>query len=434
MITAQDGAARGLAPLPHATGAPTLAVPFAQRLLLVVLFITVMSSSFVFIQPAPYEGLVALLGIACLTAGVTVERKVAPLILLLLIWNFSGCFALMPVLDRPDTPWFIGISFYLALTAILYSCLFAQDSLRRLSTMRKAYILSALLTTTTGLIGYFNLYPGAVDVFTLGERASATFKDPNVFGPFLILPLLLLVERSVASGVKMLDVLYTMVILVGLLLSFSRGAWGHFAFSAVLMLWLMFATSPNKQSRVRILTFSLVIIAIGLAIFVIVIQIDVVHDMLLRRASLLQDYDVGPSGRFGIQEKSVEEMLSHANGLGPFEMGRRFGLASHNTYVGTMLQYGWIGGIAYLVLTLLTLALGFRAALIRTPWQSYLIPAYATYAGLVFESFIIDTDHWRHYYLVLGIVWALVAATSKYVRSERICVPIGPALLDTPSR
>jgi hypothetical protein len=66
------------------------------------------------------------------------------------------------------------------------------------------------------------------------------------------------------------------------------------------------------------------------------------------------------------------------------------------------------------------MALGFRATLIRTPWQSYLIPAYATYVGLAYESLIIDTDHWRHYYLVLGIVWGIITATSNHVRLRQM--------------
>ena len=436
MITAQDIAAQGPAPFPNTQRAPAHAALLPQRLLNIVLFITVLSSSVVFIQPAPYDGFIWLLGIACLIAGVTVDRKVTPLLLLLLIWNFSGFFALMPVLDRPNTPSFIGISLYLAVTAVLFACVFAQDSVKRLSVMRTAYILSALLTTVTGVMGYFNMFPGAHNIFTFSERASATFKDPNVFGPFLILPLLFLIERIIVVGVRLRDFVCTLVLLFGLLLSFSRGAWGHFGLSAALMLGLMFVTSQNRQSRFRIAAFGLVVLIASAILFIVVIQIDAVSEMLLKRASLLQDYDVKPGGRFDIQAKSMEQMLLNPNGLGPFEMARRFGLASHNTYLGTMLQYGWIGGLTYLTLTLLTLALGFRAVLIRTPWQSYLIAAYATYVGLVLESFIIDTDHWRHYYLVLGIVWGLVTATSNHVRSRQMSVPVGyaPASLSTPAR
>jgi hypothetical protein len=45
-----------------------------------------------------------------------------------------------------------------------------------------------------GIAGYFNLFPGA-EYFTRFDRARGTFQDPNVFGPFLVLPTLLLIQR-----------------------------------------------------------------------------------------------------------------------------------------------------------------------------------------------------------------------------------------------
>ena len=29
------------------------------------------------------------------------------------------------------------------------------------------------------------------------------------------------------------------------------------------------------------------------------------------------------------------------------------------------------------------------------------------------EGAVIDTDHWRHYYLVLGVLWGLMAAEGR---------------------
>jgi hypothetical protein len=36
---------------------------------------------------------------------------------------------------------------------------------------------------------------------------------------------------------------------------------------------------------------------------------------------------------------------------------------------------------------------------------------YAAYVGVLVESVIIDIDHWRHYFLILGVLWGLMAAT-----------------------
>jgi len=91
-------------------------------------------------------------------------------------------------------------------------------------------------------------------------------------------------------------------------------------------------------------------------------------------------------------------------------------LQQHNVYLQAFIVYGWIGGLTYIVLLLSTLWIGIRTALVRTPWQPYLITAFATFVGEVLEGFIIDTDHWRHFFLLLGMVWGLAAATLNQTR------------------
>ena len=65
---------------------------------------------------------------------------------------------------------------------------------------------------------------------------------------------------------------------------------------------------------------------------------------------------------------------------------------------------GWLGGAAYLALVVVTLMLGLIAAPMQTPWQYYLITAYGVFVGEAFEGMIVDTDHWRHFFLLLGLV------------------------------
>jgi hypothetical protein len=44
------------------------------------------------------------------------------------------------------------------------------------------------------------------------------------------------------------------------------------------------------------------------------------------------------------------------------------------------------------------------------------------------EGFVIDSDHWRHFYLLLGMVWGLSAATFKRVRNAPLRAPAGWAV------
>jgi hypothetical protein len=81
--------------------------------------------------------------------------------------------------------------------------------------------------------------------------------------------------------------------------------------------------------------------------------------------------------------------------------------------------YGWFGGLAYILLLLVTLIVGLRSAFIQTPWQIATITAFATFVGEVGEGMVIDTDHWRHFFLLLGMVWGLAAATRVHMRARR---------------
>ena len=67
---------------------------------------------------------------------------------------------------------------------------------------------------------------------------------------------------------------------------------------------------------------------------------------------------------------------------------------------------------------LVTLVVGLRSALIAAPWRLASITAIGTFIGEVGEGMVIDTDHWRHFFLLLGMVWGLAAATRHYRQGQ----------------
>jgi hypothetical protein len=417
LITATDIAPPGLSPALHAAS-------FRERLLLIILFITVFASSVAFIEPSPHDVLVGVLAIAALIAGVRLERALVVPLLLLLIWNFAGMLALMHVPGEEKTIQYTATSVYLAIVGLLFACLFAQNTMARLNAMRIAYVATAIIATFVGAAGYFDLF-GTGHLFAPLGRALGAFKDPNVFGPFLIWPALFLLYRMIGRGVRFGDVLLAGILLFGLLLSFSRGAWFHFAVSCVVMVALAFVTAPNARLRLRVLAVSASGIVVLSLVFLFLLSFDAIQAMFEERARLIQSYDVGQGGRFLLQELALTAVLNFPYGMGPFEFARVHGLQQHNMYLQAFLVYGWLGAMAYLLLLLSTLVVGLRNALVITPWQPYLITAVATFAGEMAEGVVIDTDHWRHFYLLLGMIWGLVAATLRQVRARPIHTPAG---------
>ena len=429
MITAQEVArisAQGTA-FNRAAPAIAPAAPVAalrERLLLVVLYITVLASSVAFIEPSPHDGLMGVLAFACLVAGIRFERHVALLFLLLLIFNVAGLLSLLNVPGQEQTVQYAATSIYLGIAAVLFASLFAHNTMPRIATVRAAYVLTATVIALAGIAGYFSLFPGAHDLFATNDRALGAFKDPNVFGPFLIWPALVVLDRILVRRVRFTDVFVVGILLLGLLLSFSRGAWFHFAVSCAVMIGLAFLTAETPSKRLRIFVMTAIGVAALVAFVVIALSFDSVATMFRERAQLIQSYDVGSGGRFRLQELALGALLKFPNGMGPFEFSRVHGLQQHNVYLQAFLVYGWAGGMAYVTLLFATVWTALRTVFTRTPWQPYLICAFAAFVGEVLEGFVIDTDHWRHFFLLLGMIWGLGAATLNYRRAHPMPLPV----------
>jgi O-antigen ligase len=425
LITAGDMAIAVARPVQIPAQYPTYApaIPFRERLLLVVLYVTVLASSIAFIEPSPHDGLMAVLAVACLIAGVRFERSFALPLTLLLTWNVAGMVALINSIDAVKSVQATVTALYLAIAAMLFACILAQNTLQRVVTMRAAYVPTATVVSIAGIAGYLHLFPGAFELFAPFGRALGAFKDPNVFGPFLIWPALIVIERMMTRRIALIDVAIVGALLVGLLLSFSRGAWFHFAVSCAVMLALAVLVAPSTGARMRIVGLSVIGAAALAALLAVLLSFDSIGRFFFERAHLIQDYDVGQTGRFGLQEIALATLLEYPGGLGPEEFARLHGLQPHNVYLQVFMVSGWIGGFSYILLLLSTLWVGMRTVLVRTPWQAYTIVTFATFFGEVAEGFVIDSDHWRHFYLLVGMVWGLAAATLKHKNGGSAAMP-----------
>jgi len=389
------------------------AAPLAERILLLVLFVTVLTSSVAFIEPSPHDLLMGVLALTCVVAGVRFQRMFVVPLIFLVVWNFAGTMALIPVVGQEKTIQYTGTSFYLAIAALVFACLFSSNSMSRLATMRVAYTLSAIMAAFAGISGYFSLFPGADQLFAPFGRALGLFKDPNVFGPFLVWPTLFIIFRMLTRHIGLSDLVVSAILLFALLLSFSRGAWFHFAVSSFVLGGLAFLTAPSRHIRLRVVVLAALSLLALAGILAALLSFESIGDMFRERAQLIQSYDVGEGGRFRLQELALASVLNFPNGMGPFEFARVHGLQQHNVYLQAFLVYGWAGAMAYLLLLLSTLWVGLRSAFIRSPWQAFAITAYAVFVGEVAEGFVIDTDHWRHFYLLLGMIWGLAAANFR---------------------
>src|SRR5262245_29192701 len=257
------------------------------------------SGAFVFVEPSPYEivGVVAIVLFAL--TGLSLRPAVAPLVLLLILLNIGYATAVVQVSDQAKPVLWVMISAYLAGTAIFYAGMLGTNTQYRLESLMRGYLAAALIASLAAVAGYFHLLGGALDMFVLYDRARGTFNDPNVLGAFLVLPGLLVLQRMLAGRRLIRSTLLLLLMLAALLLSFSRGAWGQFAFAAALMMALTFVTSRSSGERLRILIVAVLGLVAVVVFVTALLSIPQVADLFKERATLEQSYDVGRFGRFG---------------------------------------------------------------------------------------------------------------------------------------
>ncbi len=385
--------------------------PFVRRLQLGSFWLVAAISGFVLIEPAPYEFVIMLAALIFVATGVRLRAGHVPLVLMLIFYNVGFATSLVPVIELPDTAKWTAVSCFLSLTTLFFAVAFAEETERRTQVYLQGYILAAVMTSLIGVAAYFRLLPNS-EMFIRALRAASTFKDPNVFGPFLVLPGLIVIQRMMVGRPRTV-LFYGVILLIiaaGLFFSFSRGAWGHFAASAVMMLFFLYVTAPTGSARLRIIVFA---VAGAGAISVLILgllSIKGVDALFQERASLVQNYDAGHLGRFGRHILGALLALDHPLGVGPLQFSKYFPEDPHNSFLDSFSAGGWLGGFAFMALVLVTVVIGLRHVFVRTPWQPIYIAAYATFLGEVGESYVIDVQHWRHYYLIMGMVWGLLVA------------------------
>jgi O-antigen ligase len=375
-------------------------------------------SGFVIDEPAPYELYMAgLIGVWALF-GLRLSSAVATLLAIIVIFNSGGLVSMAQMPDLKTAPMYIAVSLFLGFTAVFFAAIIDADH-RLLPVIFKAYILGAVATSLLGILGYFDAFPGA-GLFTRYGRAMGAFQDPNVFGPFLMLPLAWLVHGVLVGNIRALPLrlIPILILTLGIFLSFSRAAWGMAALIIGGLALLLFIRNPDPVFRARIILMAGLAIVFVLLAVVVALQIPSVADLFTARAQLVQDYDNAQFGRFARHWYGMLMSIDHPLGIGPLEFGPVFGEDTHNIWLKAALDYGWIGFVSYLTLTMLTLGLGLRILFRDRPWQPFLLCAYLAYVAHVAIGNVIDTDHWRHFWLIVGIIWGCVALEMRYQRTS----------------
>ncbi len=383
----------------------------------------VLSGSMVLFEPAPTDALMLALVVLLPILGVVRLGHFTLICGLLLLITVCLSLALTPLSAT------IGsavkhqlVTLFLVLGAIVVAAYIAADPVARFERIMRCYIAACLFATVCGLIGYFHILPGTYELFTEYGRARGTFKDPNVYGAALTPAIAYLAWNILRSPIRQagLSSAILLVFAVGLVLSFSRGAWIATTL-AVVTVGVISATRGRRREDVRRLMVFLGVGVLGISIAVTgLLQVEKVRDLLTERFSLSQQYDEGPDGRFGGQVKALELIAENPFGIGTHTFrARHHHEQAHNVYLTIMMDAGWLGGLTFIAAIVLSIGVGLYRATFNSALQGPILVCAATVFALSFEGIVIDLDHWRHYFLFLGCLWGLTDARLPAVVTTR---------------
>lgn len=390
-----------------------------------LIWLTFAVSCFVQFEPAPYDFLMAITVTLFLVCGLRVSAKLVPLILLLGAYVGGGFFASIVPETFRYTAENVAITGFLIGSGIFVAAYVSQNPDRNFTRILVGWSIAAWITSLAAIAGYFGLAGPLNDEFMIYSRARGTFEDPNVMAPFLVAPLLYAILRVLRGQFSdsIWAVPQILILSLALLLTFSRGGWGHAAFSGLVCGYFLFLTAPDIRQRVQLVIFGILGMSMLTMLGVIAISDDKVGELFSDRATLTQSYDTGSTGRFGRHLKAIELIIENPQGIGAKEFEKIYPEAPHNVYLNAFIISGWIGGIAYMLAVITTLWLGFKQLFIKVRWQGIYIVVYATYLGTALEGLIIDSDHWRHYFVLMGLIWAALIAEGGILASRRTFHP-----------
>ncbi len=396
----------------------------ARQIIIPFVWLTFFLNGMVIKEPAPCD--LFMMGFIIIIPLCGFARFTRLHILFLVLWMIVLSFGLVAAVTHEFYTISLRhmlISGYLAVFSVVLAAYLTKNPLHHFGIIWNGYMCGAIIASVVAIIGYFDLIPGTYELLTKYGRARGTFKDPNVFGPYLVPAFLYCLHHLLSHSLKkgFFSLLLMSVFLFGILMCFSRGAWLLFLVASSLYIGIFFIMAPNNRQRMRTVFLCVASLFVFLGVVAGALQSSKVQKLWDVRASLNQDYDVGDQGRFAGHKKAMNIILEKPIGIGALYFGYFYHHElPHNLYLSMYLSTGWIGGTVFLFLILATLLLGGLILFRRSPWAHYHAITYCSFVGLAIESYIIDSDHWRLLYILMGLIWGAYAAAQIEDRAHKV--------------
>jgi len=355
-------------------------------------------------EPAPSDAVFLItIAVGIVTDRFRISRVPTFVTAVLSIYLTLNVIGLADAIDLSRAIRFSFTTFYLALFALWLASWMRTRA--RAKIVLRAYVFATVLSAVLGALAYAG-GPGRGTFLEYGgTRAVGLYKDPNVFGAFLVPAALIVLDELLAPKLlksrRLMKIAMFLVLTLGVVVSFSRAAWINLALGVIVMIPVYALRRGGARRAAALLTA--VIVTIGVVATTLAATGSLAF---LQSRAQVQSYD---TQRFGAQEEGIRLVAQHPLGVGPgqYELYASASLSAHSTYVRALAELGILGLVAALALLLGTLVLAARnAALGRETYGIGSAPLLGAWAGLLLSGLVIDTLHWRHLWLVAALIWA----------------------------
>lgn len=365
----------------------------------------VLAMNFTLMRPSPVDLLyigsfLATLVYMTLLRRLEVTRRAIFLILLLGSWALSYVIASLPHLGEE----FVLFELIAKTFAISIGMIAAFVSMswgrRHFETFMMVYIASCVIASILGTIGFLT----QMELLTWDGRAKGLIDDPNMYGSFLIPAAVFcayFLSRGQGSRIVLAGALA--VVMLGILLSFSRIAVvaGLFCFFAY-----VFFHNRGRPRRIMLIVIGLILTGIVLFAFASLTSAEFTAK-LLDRLTFAKSYDLGEEGRYHRYLLVIPMILQNPIGVGVLQLEKIFPEPIHNIWLSSFVNYGWGGGIAWVTLAIGSVVVSIRNY--RRTGNEIAIALLISLMGIVFCSTLHEGEHWRHTWLMYGLVWGFNA-------------------------
>lgn len=387
---------------------PALGVDWPLRL---TLFAMVATSGVVMLEPAPCDVLfVPVIGLAVLGGYPLLVGKLDPIL--------HGGLVLFIAANLWTVTWsediklafkFAAVTVYLLLMWMVLASIISIHGMRAIRVLVFGFLVAAGGAAFVAILARYHVMPNSEQFYLTehGFRIKSTFKDPNVFGPFMATGIVLLIANILHEGRRwLLSMSLLLALTCGLLLAFSRGAYISLGVSLAVMFVAEVFIVRDEQVLKRMVLLAVPTVTMGAALVTLVLATSGMGDFLGERMSL-QGYD---DHRFSNQFNVLLTAGDTPLGIGPGQWEfPRYAFAVHNLYLRVLVETGWMGLIGFLAFVGGVMTTALTGIVRRSPFVGVHVASLAIMAGTFFESIVIDTLHWRHLFFAMSLSTGLDA-------------------------